>query len=153
MDPGAARIWRFSLLQIRFSEGRPINVFNRGNMKRDFTYIDDVVEGLSRVLQHIPEGNPNWSSDHPDPASSFAPYRNYNIGNNNPVELIHFIEIIETLLGKKAVVNFLPMQAGDVPETFADISDLEQDVGFKPCTPIEDGISKFIDWYRWYFNK
>jgi UDP-glucuronate 4-epimerase len=127
-------------------EDRPIDVFNNGNMKRDFTYIDDIVEGIERVIQRIPVSNPNWNAG--DAGASSAPYRIYNIGNNQPVALMHFIETLENALGKKARKNFLPMQAGDVPATFADIADLERDVGFRPATPLEVGLQRFVDWYR-----
>ena len=130
--------------------GEPIDIFNNGQMRRDFTYIDDIVQGIIRVSDRIPAGNPDWSSDHPDPSSSRAPYRIYNIGNNQPVELMHLIETLERNLGKTAVKNFLPMQLGDVPATFADVDDLIRDVGFKPSTPIELGIERFVRWYREY---
>jgi UDP-glucuronate 4-epimerase len=133
-------------------EGRPIDVYNYGKMKRDFTYIDDIVEGIVRLIPNIPTPNPQWNGNSPDAATSFAPYRVYNIGNNKPVELMHFIEVIEEKLGKKAVKNLLPIQEGDVPETYADVDDLIRDVGFKPATPIETGISNFIDWYVDYYN-
>lgn len=134
-------------------EGRPIDVFNHGKMRRDFTYIDDIVEGVFRVSGKIPAPNPDWNGDSPDPATSSAPYKIYNIGNNNPVELMGFIEAIEKALGKKAEKNFLPLQAGDVPATYADVDDLIKDVGFKPSTPIEEGVAKFVDWYREYYGK
>lgn len=133
-------------------EGKPIDVFNHGKMKRDFTYIDDIVEGVVRVIDKTPEPNAQWSGDNPDSASSYAPYRLYNIGNNNPVELMRFIEVVEACLGKKAEKNFLPMQKGDVHATYADIDDLVADVGFKPSTPIEKGIEEFVKWYRIYYN-
>lgn len=133
-------------------EGRPIDVFNNGRMQRDFTYIDDIIEGVYRVMHKLPEPNPTWSGDTPDPGTSRAPYKIYNIGNNNPVELMHFIEVLEKSLGKKAEKNFLPIQAGDVPATYADVDDLMKDVGFKPATSVEDGISKFVGWYRSYFH-
>jgi len=131
-------------------EGRPIDVFNFGKMQRDFTYIDDVVEGIVRVSERIPQSNPHWSGDNPDPASSNAPYRVYNIGNNKPVELMRFIEVLERCLGRKAEKNLLPLQPGDVPVTCADVDDLMNDVGFRPSTPIEVGIQKFADWYVSY---
>lgn len=134
-------------------EGRPIDVFNHGKMRRDFTYIDDIVEGVFRVSGRIPAPNPDWDGDSPDPATSSAPYKVYNIGNNNPVELMGFIEAIEKALGKKAEKNFLPLQDGDVPATFADVDDLINDVGFKPSTPIEEGVARFVDWYRDYYGK
>lgn len=132
--------------------GQPIDVFNYGKMQRDFTYIDDIVEGVVRVIDHIPQGNPNWSGDAPDPGSSKAPYKIYNIGNNNPVELMHFIEVLESCLGKKAEKNLLPMQPGDVPTTYADVDDLARDVGFRPSTAIEVGIERFVSWYRAYYK-
>jgi UDP-glucuronate 4-epimerase len=133
-------------------EGSPIDVYNFGDMKRDFTYIDDIIDGVMRVLEKIPQPNPDWDKANPDPASSYAPYKLYNIGNNNPVTLTTFIEILEAKLGKKAVKNMLPMQKGDVPITYADINDLSMDVGFKPSTSIEEGLTKFVDWYRDYYN-
>jgi UDP-glucuronate 4-epimerase len=131
---------------------RPIDIFNYGKMRRDFTYIDDIVEGVLRVTDSIPQPNPRWSGDNPDSATSYAPYRLYNIGNNNPVELMKFIEVIEDSLGIKAIKNFMPLQAGDVPATYADVNDLINDVGFKPATSIEAGIKKFIEWYREYYR-
>lgn len=128
-------------------KGKPIDVFNYGKMQRDFTYIDDIIEGVIRVIDRIPVPDIKWSGDAPDPSSSYAPYRLYNIGNNNPVELMRFIEILEDCLGKKAEKNLLPMQAGDVPATYADVDDLMRDVGFKPSTPIEEGIKRFVEWY------
>jgi UDP-glucuronate 4-epimerase len=133
-------------------EGKPIDVFNHGKMKRDFTYIDDIVEGIARVIPNIPHGNPEWNPMSPDSATSFAPYKLYNIGNNKPVELMHFIEVLEEKLGKKAIKNLMPIQEGDVPETFADVNDLIQDVGFKPATSIETGIGKFVEWYKSYYK-
>ena len=133
-------------------EDEPIQVYNSGRMKRDFTYIDDVVEGVVRVLKLLPRGNPEWSGDSPDPGSSFAPYRLYNIGNNRPVELLHFIEVLEETLGKKARKEFLPLQPGDVVETYADVEDLMREAGFKPATPVEVGIPKFVEWYRKYYG-
>jgi UDP-glucuronate 4-epimerase len=132
--------------------GKSIDVFNHGQMKRDFTYIDDIVEGISRLLPTVPTKNISWDSRNPDPATSFAPYRIYNIGNNQPVALLKFIEVLEEKLGRKAMKNFLPMQDGDVPETFADISALVEAVGFKPQTSIEEGIGKFVDWYKNYYK-
>ncbi len=131
-------------------EGRPIDVYNHGKMRRDFTYIDDVVEGMRRVIDLVPHKDSAWSSDAPDPSSSSAPYKIYNIGNNRPVELSQFIDTIEKCLGKKAERNLLPMQPGDVPETYADIDDLVADTGFAPSTRIEDGIEAFVTWYRQY---
>ncbi|MCX5838272.1 MAG: NAD-dependent epimerase [Deltaproteobacteria bacterium] len=134
-------------------EGRPIDVFNEGRMERDFTYIDDIVEGLVRVLERLPAPNPGWQGDSPDPSSSFAPYRLYNIGNNRPVALMEFIEVLEGQLGRKAIKNFLPLQAGDVPATCADVDDLMAAVGFRPATPITEGIRRFVAWYREYYNR
>lgn len=133
-------------------EGKPIDVFNNGAMKRDFTYIDDIVEGIVRLIGRKPEANPDWSGDAPDPATSKAPYRVFNIGNQQPVELLKFIEVLENCLGKKAIKNMLPMQPGDVPATAADVADLAEWVGFNPNTPIETGIRRFVDWYRDYFK-
>ncbi|QOI96996.1 MAG: NAD-dependent epimerase [Flammeovirgaceae bacterium] len=133
-------------------EGKPIDVYNNGKMKRDFTYIDDIVEGMVRLMPRIPTPDTSWTGKHPDPSSSFAPYRLYNIGNNKPVELMHFIEVLEQKLQRKAVKNFLPIQDGDVPETFADVNDLMRDAGFKPNTTIEAGIEKFVTWYKEYYN-
>ncbi len=133
-------------------EDRPIDVFNYGKMQRDFTYIDDIVEGVVRVIERPAQPNPDWNGDNPDPGSSYAPYKIYNIGNNQPVELMHFIEVIENTLGKKAKKNLLPLQPGDVPATYANIDDLVRDTGFKPATPLEVGIPEFIKWYRDYFK-
>ncbi len=132
--------------------GEPIDVFNYGNHRRDFTYIDDIVEGVIRVLDHIPEPNPQWSGDNPDSATSNAPYRLYNIGNNNSVELMRYIEVLEDCLGKKAEKNMLPLQPGDVPATYANVDDLVKDVGYKPNTPVEDGIRRFVEWYKEYYK-
>jgi len=132
--------------------GKPIDVFNHGKMRRDFTYIDDIVEGVMRVADNVAAPNPAWSGDAPDPGTSMAPYRIYNIGNHSPVELMHLIEVLETALGKKAEKNFLPIQPGDVPATYADVDDLVRDVGFKPETPIEVGVERFVAWYREYYN-
>ena len=133
-------------------EGKPIDVFNFGKMRRDFTYIDDIVEGVIRTSDHTAQSNPEWNSDKPDPATSKAPYRIYNIGNNNPVELMHLIATLEHCLGKTAEKNMLPMQPGDVPATYADVEALVQDVGFQPKTPIETGVARFVAWYREYYN-
>lgn len=133
-------------------EGRPIDVFNHGRMQRDFTFIDDIVEGVIRVADNVPEPNGGWSGDTPDPGTSYAPYRIYNIGNNSPVELMRFIEVLEECLGRKAEKNMLPIQAGDVPATYADVDDLMRDVGFKPATSIEEGIRRFVEWYRGYYG-
>jgi len=132
----------------RIAEGKPIDVYNNGKMRRDFTYIDDIVDGIIKLIPSIPKPNPNWNGDDPDSATSFAPYRLYNIGNNQPVELLRFIEIIEEKLGKKAIKNFMPIQPGDVPATYANVDDLIDAVGFKPNTPIEKGISKFVEWFK-----
>jgi UDP-glucuronate 4-epimerase len=134
-------------------EDREIDVFNYGMMKRDFTYIDDIVEGVLRVIGKIPSPNKGWDGGNPDTATSYAPYRIYNIGSNSPVEIMRFIEIIETRLGRILKKNFLPMQPGDVPATYADIDDLMTDTGFKPMTSIETGIERFIDWYIDYYSK
>ena len=133
-------------------EGSPIDVYNHGMMRRDFTYIDDIAEGVVRTAQKIASPNPGWSGLAPDPATSFAPWRVYNIGNHTPVELLYFIEVLEKCLGKKAVKNMLPMQPGDVPGTYADVDDLTRDTGFKPETPIEEGIARFVEWYRAYYH-
>ncbi|QEG38394.1 NAD-dependent epimerase [Roseimaritima ulvae] len=133
-------------------EGRPIDVFNRGEMQRDFTYIDDIVEGVFRTAEKIAEPDPQWSGARPDPSTSAAPYRIYNIGNHQPVQLNYFIDVIEKTLGKTAQRNLLPMQDGDVPATYADIDSLEAAVGFHPQTSIEYGIEQFIRWYREYYN-
>jgi len=132
-------------------EGKPIEVFNNGNMQRDFTYVDDIVEGVVRVIDSPSAGNPGWSGRQPDPGTSVAPYRVYNIGNSRPVKLLDFIEAIEDALGKMAVKNFLPMQPGDVPATWADVSDLAADFGYQPSTPVEEGIRRFVEWYRGYY--
>jgi len=133
-------------------KGEPINVFNYGKMKRDFTYIDDIIEGIVRLMNKKPEPNPLWRGDSPDPGSSYAPYKIYNIGNNRPVELSYFISVIEKKLGIEAKKEYLPLQPGDVPETYADVDDLMRDVGFKPKISIEEGISRFIDWYKEYYG-
>ncbi len=133
-------------------EDKPIDVFNYGEMQRDFTYIDDIVEGIIRVNDNPPKGDTKWSAKNPNPSSSKAPYKIYNIGNNNPVKLMDFIEAIENKLGKKAEKNMLPIQAGDVPSTYADVSDLIEDLGYKPKTSIQEGIDNFIDWYLEFFN-
>ncbi len=132
--------------------GEPIQVFNYGKMRRDFTYIDDIVEGVVRTLDHIATSNPEWSGMRPDPGTSAAPYRLYNIGNNNPVELMHMIETLENALGKKAEKEMLPIQPGDVPATYADVDDLMADVGFKPETSIEEGIDSFVRWFRDFYQ-
>jgi UDP-glucuronate 4-epimerase len=130
--------------------GEPIRLFNHGNMRRDFTYVDDVVESIVRLVDRAPAGNPNYSGDAPDPGSSSAPWRVYNIGNNNPVELLEVVRLLEEKIGKKAIRELAPMQPGDVPATYADVDDLMRDVDFKPATPIAEGIGRFIEWYRFY---
>jgi len=132
--------------------GQAIEVFNHGKMQRDFTYIDDIVEGVIRIMDKIPEPNSSWSGQSPDPGTSKAPYRLYNIGNNQPVELMHLIEVLEDCLGKKAIKNNLPLQPGDVVATYAEVEDLVQAVGFKPSTAIEDGVKQFVTWYRDYYK-
>jgi UDP-glucuronate 4-epimerase len=133
-------------------EGKPIDVFNNGNHRRDFTYVEDIAEGVVRAAERIAQPDPNWDSNAPDPASSFAPFRIYNIGNNQPVELMRYIEVIEECLGRKAQKNFLPMQLGDVPDTFADIEDLVQEVGYRPATSVEVGVRKFVEWFCEYYG-
>lgn len=133
--------------------GKPIDVFNYGKHRRDFTYIDDIVEGVIRVLDKPAQSNSAWSSDNPDPSTSKAPYRVYNIGNNQPVDLMHYIEVLQDCLGKKAELNLLPLQPGDVPDTYADVTDLVNEVGYKPNTTIEDGISNFVAWYMDFYSK
>jgi UDP-glucuronate 4-epimerase len=132
--------------------GRPIDVFNNGQMRRDFTFVDDIVEGVVRVLDRTAAPDDTWQATSPDPAGSSAPYRVYNIGNNEPVELMHLIETIENCLGMRAKKNMMPMQPGDVPETHADIDDLERDTGFRPSTSIEEGVGRFVEWYRAYYD-
>ena len=132
--------------------GEPIDVFNYGNHRRDFTYIDDIVEGVVQTLDKIAAPNGEWSGDQPDPGTSRAPYRLYNIGNNEPVELLRFIRVLEECLGRKAEMNLLPMQDGDVPDTYADVDDLIRDTGYRPCTPIETGVARFVEWYKDYYG-
>lgn len=132
--------------------GEPIEVFNYGRHKRDFTFVDDIVQGVVRACDKIAEPNPAWDSDNPDPASSNAPYRIYNIGNNRPVDLLHYIEVLEDSLGRKAERKLLPLQAGDVPDTYADVSALVDEVGYRPDTPVEVGVAKFVEWYREYYR-
>ncbi len=132
--------------------GRPIDVFNQGDMSRDFTYIDDIVEGVTRVVDGPAQPDPGWSGDAPDPGTSAAPYRVYNIGNAKPVELLHLIELIERALGRKAEQNLLPIQPGDVPATYADVSDLERDFGYRPSTPLEVGVERFVRWYEEFYG-
>jgi UDP-glucuronate 4-epimerase len=133
-------------------EGRPIDVFNHGRMQRDFTYVDDVVEGVVRVLARAPRPDPGWSGERPDPGTSRAPYRIYNIGNGRPVELARYIEVLEACLGRKAERNLLPLQPGDVPVTQADVEDLVRDFGYRPHTTVEEGIARFVEWYRAYYG-
>lgn len=132
--------------------GEPINVFNHGKHKRDFTYVDDIVEGVTRTLDQVATPNPDWDSSNADPATSNVPFRVYNIGNNSPVDLEHYIAVLEDCLGKKAIKNLLPLQPGDVPDTYADVSDLIKDVDYKPNTSVEDGIAKFVEWYKEYYK-
>ena len=132
--------------------GQPIDIFNEGHHSRDFTYVDDIVEGVVRIVNCMPEPNPAWSGDHPDPATSSAPYRVYNIGNHNPVQLMDFVACIETGLGQTAKKNFLPLQSGDVPATYAEVADLESAIGFRPKTPIKEGVERFVEWYRDYYG-
>lgn len=133
-------------------EGRPIDVFNHGQMKRDFTYVYDIAEGVVRLADRPAQPNPDWSGAKPDPASSLAPYRIYNIGNHEPVELLYLIDLLEQNLGRTAIKNLLPMQPGDVPATYADIDDLVRDSGFQPATPIEEGVRRFVEWYRAFYS-
>ena len=131
---------------------QPIDVFNGGRMQRDFTYVDDVVEGIVRVLAGKPAPDPNWCGDRPDPGTSRAPYRIYNIGNNRPVELLRYIEVLEACLGREAKKNLLPLQPGDVPATQADIDDLARDFDYRPRTTVDEGLKRFVDWYRSYYK-
>jgi UDP-glucuronate 4-epimerase len=140
-------MWLFTAA---IAAGKPIKLFNHGKMRRDFTYIDDVVQAVVRLIDRPAAGDPKWSPDSPDPARSAAPWRIYNIGNNNPVEVLDVVSLIEQALGKKAFRELMPMQPGDVPATFADVDDLMRDVGFKPSTPIADGVARFIAWYKEY---
>ena len=133
-------------------EGKPIDVFNHGNHKRDFTFVEDIAEGVVRACDRVATSNPQWSGEQPDPATSSAPFRIYNIGNNAPVELSRYIATLEDCLGRKAVKNLLPLQAGDVPDTFADVEDLVRDVGYRPATPVEEGVRRFVDWYLEYYK-
>ncbi len=133
-------------------EGKPIDVYNRGEMIRDFTYIDDIVEGVMRVIDQPAQPNDSWRGDKPDPATSLAPYRVYNIGNSTPVQLMRYIEVLENNLGKKAELNLMPMQDGDVPATTADVGKLHQDFGYQPRTLVEDGVANFVRWYRKYYK-
>jgi UDP-glucuronate 4-epimerase len=133
-------------------EGRPIDVFNHGRHSRDFTYVDDIAEGVVRACDRVAQADPLWDSRAPDPASSSAPFRLYNIGNNRPVKLLRYIELIEECLGRKATLNLLPLQPGDIPETCADIDDLVRDVGYRPATPVETGVKRFVDWFCEYYG-
>lgn len=133
-------------------DGKPIDVFNYGNHRRDFTYVGDIVEGVVRTMDHTAQPNADWDADRPDPGTSSAPYRIYNIGNQQPVELMRYIEVIEECLGREAEKNLLPLQAGDVPDTYADVDDLATDVGYRPDTPIEEGVKRFIDWYLDFYK-
>lgn len=133
-------------------EDQPVNIFNNGDMERDFTYIDDIVEGVFRLIDHLPVPNPAWSGERPDSATSYCPWRLYNIGNNDKQKLLHYIDVLEDCLGKKAIRNYMPMQAGDVRATYANVDDLVREIGFKPQTTIEEGISKFVAWYRGYYG-
>jgi len=132
--------------------GEPIEVFNHGKHTRDFTYIDDIVEGVIRTLDRVPAGDPAFDPLQPNPGSSSAPYRVYNIGNNQPVELAHYIEVLEARLGRKAEKILLPLQPGDVPDTYADVAELSRDTGYAPSTPVEVGIGRFVDWYRAFYR-
>ena len=134
-------------------DDKPIDVYNHGKMRRDFTYVDDIVEGVKRVIKNKPTGNASWSGKEPDPGSSPAPFKIYNIGNNSPVDLMDFIEAIEEKLGVVAKKNFMPLQPGDIPSTYANVSDLLRDMNYKPNTTVKQGINNFVDWYRSYFNK
>jgi UDP-glucuronate 4-epimerase len=133
-------------------EGAPIKLFNQGRMRRDFTYVDDVVEAMVRLIDRPPAGDPQWSGDAPDPSSSSAPWRIYNIGNNRAIEVTTLVELLERELGRAAVKGLRPMEPGDVPETCADIDDLARDAGFKPATPIEEGVRRFVKWYRAFYR-
>ena len=133
-------------------EGKPIDVFNNGHHRRDFTYVEDIAEGVARACERVAQPSPEWNSASPDPSTSRVPFRLYNIGNHQPVELMRYIEVIEECLGRKAEKRFLPLQPGDVPETFADIEDLARDVGYRPATPIEVGVRRFVDWYCEYYG-
>ena len=132
--------------------GKPIDVFNHGHHKRDFTFVEDIAEGVVRACHRVATANAQWDGTHPDPATSRAPFRIYNIGNNSPVDLSRYIEVLEDALGRKAERNLLPLQLGDVPDTFADVEDLMRDVGYKPATPVEQGVRAFVDWYRGYYG-
>jgi UDP-glucuronate 4-epimerase len=133
-------------------DGTPIKLFNHGKMRRDFTFVEDVSETVARLIDRPPQGNPNWSGDKPDPSSSAAPWKIYNIGNNNPEDLMHVVSLLEKEFGRTVTKEMLPMQPGDVPATYADIEDLARDIGFRPSTTIEEGIARFAKWYRDYHN-
>ncbi len=133
-------------------EGKPIDIYNNGNMQRDFTYVDDIVEGLVRVINHAPKGRSDWSGKDPDPSCSMAPYKVYNIGNSSPVKLMDFIEAIEKSIGKEATKNYMPIQPGDVPATWANVDDLAEDLDYRPSTPVTAGIQRFVEWYRGYYG-
>jgi UDP-glucuronate 4-epimerase len=132
--------------------GRPIKLFNHGRMRRDFTYVDDVTEAVVRLVERRPTGDATWSGDRPDPATSRAPWRVYNIGNHQPVELMRYIEVLESCLGKKAILDLQPIQPGDVPSTYADTAELQAATGFKPATTVETGVRRFVEWYREYYK-
>jgi UDP-glucuronate 4-epimerase len=132
--------------------GKPIDVFNHGHHRRDFTYVDDIVEGVVRALDRVATTNPAWNSDAPDPGTGRGPYRLYNIGNSRPVELMKYIATLEACLGRKAEMNLLPLQPGDVPDTWADVEDLDRDVGYRPATPVEVGVARFVEWYLGYYG-
>ena len=134
-------------------DGKPIDVFNHGHHKRDFTFVEDIAEGVVRACEKVAQPNPSWDGDNPDPATSRAPFRIYNIGNNQPVELLRYIEVLEQCLGKKAQRNLLPLQPGDVPDTFADVQDLVRDVGYRPDTSVETGVARFVEWYLSYYKR
>jgi UDP-glucuronate 4-epimerase len=133
-------------------DGAPIKLFNQGNMRRDFTFVEDVSEAILRLMERPPQGNPGWSGDRPDPSTSAAPWKIYNIGNNNPEELLHVVSLLEKEFGRLAIKEMLPMQPGDVPATYADVEDLARDIGFRPSTTIEEGVARFVKWYRNYHN-
>lgn len=133
-------------------ENKTIDVYNHGNMMRDFTYVDDIVEAITRLVEKPAKSNPSWNGDNPDPSSSYAPYKVYNIGNNSPVRLMEFVEAIEKKVGKTAKKNFMDLQPGDVPETYANVEDLYRDINFRPSTKIQDGVNNFVDWYLEYYN-
>jgi UDP-glucuronate 4-epimerase len=152
MDPGVDQIWLYLNLLIQLLNDEPIDVFNHGKHTRDFTYIDDIVEGIIKVLDNPAESNKNWNSSKPDPANSKAPWRIYNIGNNQPVKLMDYIYALENALKKKAKINFLPLQPGDVQDTYANIDNLLKKFNYKPKTSVTDGINNFVKWYRNYYN-